>query len=210
MIIADVYSHLNGEEFLLVRRKAAYREIREVVSAINVDACRTKISRERTMSGKRLISPKELNAQFKTHFRARDWLEQTYRYYLATDRRLLEQVVSLPFEQQRVRLLELGASDPLWSKKQTDFVKDGIAVEVQFGKYAFVAYDLFVKHLLFYSGSVIDVGVEILPVKGMLRDVRGGRSMSTGIAYFECEVYNLLRHGRGSPPVPLVILGVAP
>lgn len=35
------------------------------------------------------------------------------------------------------------------------FAKGNIAIGVQFGKYAFVAYDLFVKHLLFYSGGVI-------------------------------------------------------
>ena len=48
-----------------------------------------------------------------------------------------------------------------------DFVKDKIAVEVQFGKYAFVAYDLFVKHILFYSGGVTNLGIEILPTKTM-------------------------------------------
>lgn len=43
------------------------------------------------------------------------------------------------------------------SYNQTDFVKDRVAVEVQFGKYAFVAHDLFVKHLSFYASDVIDV-----------------------------------------------------
>jgi len=89
-------------------------------------------------------------------------------------------------------------------------VKDQIAIEVQFGKYAFVAYDLFVKHVLFYSGSVINVGIEILPMKEMQQNTVGARSMSSGIAYFEGEVYNVLRHGRGNPPVPLVIMGIAP
>ena len=74
----------------------------------------------------------------------------------------------------------------------------------QFGKYAFVAYDLFVKHLLFYSGGVINVGIEILPMKSMQSQ------MSTGIAYYEGEVYNILRHGRNNPPVPLLIIGVVP
>ena len=37
------------------------------------------------------------------------------------------------------------------SYNQTDFVKERVAVEVQFGKYAFVAHDLFVKHLSFYK-----------------------------------------------------------
>ena len=89
-------------------------------------------------------------------------------------------------------------------KEQTDFVKKRIAIEVQFGKYAFVAYDLFVKHLLFYSGDVINVGIEILPMKSMQS------KMSSGVAYYEGEVYNILRHGRNNPPVPLLIIGIAP
>jgi len=96
------------------------------------------------------------------------------------------------------------------SYKQTDFLKQAIAVEVQFGKYAFVAYDVFVKHVLFYTGRVINVGIEILPMKAMTTDPDGGRRMSTGIAYYEGEVYNILRSGRSNPPVPLWIVGVEP
>ena len=40
-----------------------------------------------------------------------------------------------------------GEKEPIYSYNQTDFVKEKIAVEVQFGKYAFVAYDMFVKHI---------------------------------------------------------------
>lgn len=90
------------------------------------------------------------------------------------------------------------------SYNQTDFVKDRIAVEVQFGKYSFVAYDLFVKHMAFYIGDLIDVGVEILAMKELQSD------MSSGPAYYEGELYNLIREGRGVPAVPLVIVGVAP
>lgn len=57
---------------------------------------------------------------------------------------------------------------------------------------------------LFYSGGVINVGIEILPTKLMQSQ------MSSGIAYFEGEVYNVMRQGRTSPPVPLLILGVEP
>ena len=82
-------------------------------------------------------------------------------------------------------------------------MKDRIAIEVQFGKYAFVAYDLFVKHMAFYVGDMIDVGVEILPMKSLQAQ------MSSGIGYYEGELYNLIRQGRGVPAVPLVLLGVA-
>jgi hypothetical protein len=72
------------------------------------------------------------------------------------------------------------------------------------GKYSFVAYDLFVKHMAFYVGDVIDVGVEILPMKAM------SAQMSSGISYYEGELYNVIRQGRGVPAVPLVLIGVAP
>ena len=75
---------------------------------------------------------------------------------------------------------------------------------MQFGKYSFVAYDLFVKHMAFYVGDLIDVGVEILPVKELQQE------MSSGIAYYEGELYNLIRQGRGVPAVPLVLVGLAP
>lgn len=97
-----------------------------------------------------------------------------------------------------------GEINPIRSYKQTDFVKDKIAVEVQFGKYAFVAFDLFVKHMLFYSGGVINLGIEILPTKNMQNH------MSSGVAYYEGEVYNVMRQGRNNPPVPLLILGIEP
>jgi hypothetical protein len=32
--------------------------------------------------------------------------------------------------------------------------------------------------------------------------------MSLGVAYYEGKLYNLLRQGRGSPAVPLVLIGV--
>jgi hypothetical protein len=110
----------------------------------------------------------------------------------------------LSVKEQKKFLLKNGETNPIYSYNQTDFVKDKIAVEVQFGKYSFVAYDLFVKHMLFYSGGVINLGIEILPTKTMQSQ------MSSGIAYYEGEVYNVMRQGRNSPPVPLLILGIEP
>jgi hypothetical protein len=90
---------------------------------------------------------------------------------------------------------------PHWESR---FEKDRVALEVQFGKYAFVAYDLFVKHLAFYVRDEIDVGIEILPMKSLQHH------MSSGPAYYEGELYNVIRNGRGVPAVPLVMIGIAP
>lgn len=204
MEIIEKYSHLNGEEYLIVHHKKVYREIADVIQSVDANKFRTKVSKEKTMKGKLLYNPEELNEQFKRLFKRRRWMDVRYSYYVTTDYAVMQELITLPLEKQKEYLISKGISSPIYSYKQTDFVKENIAIEVQFGKYAFVAYDLFVKHLLFYSGGLINVGIEILPMKSMQSQ------MSTGIAYYEGEVYNVLRHGRNNPPVPLLIIGVAP
>lgn len=107
----------------------------------------------------------------------------------------------MPAEQQKKEIEQAGRT-PIYSYNQTDFVKGRVAIEIQFGKYSFVAYDLFVKHLAFYVGDQIDVGIEILPMKSLQAE------MSSGVSYYECELYNVIRQGRSVPPVPLVLIGI--
>ena len=57
---------------------------------------------------------------------------------------------------------------------------------------------------MYLIGDIIDVGVEILPTKELQSH------MSSGPSYYERELYNLIREGRGVPAVPLVLIGVAP
>ncbi len=202
MKIAQKYSHLNGEEYLLVHHRQQYDEIIQIIESIDAKKYLTKESQEKTMFGKMLFNPGELNSEFKKKFQEKGWFEKRYKYYISTDRNKIPRLLELDLEDQKKYLIENGEKSPIFSYKQTDFVKNEIAVEVQFGKYAFVAFDLFVKHLLFYSGGLINIGIEILPTKLMQS------GMSSGVAYFEGEVYNLLRHGRSNPPVPLLILGI--
>ncbi|HOW30514.1 MAG TPA: BglII/BstYI family type II restriction endonuclease [Bacteroidales bacterium] len=204
MKIVQKYSHLNGEEYLIVHHQMLYNEIESVIHAIDASQFLIKQSKEKTMQGKMLYSPIALNKEFAKEFNLLNWRETRYRYYITTDQKLLPELITLPYNKQKDFLKGNGISEPISSYKQTDFVKDQIAVEIQFGKYAFVAFDLFVKHLLFYSGGVINLGIEVLPTKKMQSE------MSSGVAYYEGEVYNVLRHGRNNPPVPLLILGIEP
>lgn len=204
MKISQKYSHLNGEEYLIVHHNDLYEEIKSVIASIDAELLRTKISKEIRMGGANLYSPIELNKSFSQEFFKRNWAESRYNYYITLDRELMEKSILMNANAQKKFLIENGEKEPIYSYNQTDFVKNKIAVEVQFGKYAFVAYDLFVKHMLFYSGGVINLGVEILPTKKMQLQ------MSSGIAYYEGEVYNVMRQGRNNPPVPLLILGIEP
>ena len=195
---------MNGEEYLLVHHKKTYAEIRRVIASVDAEKHRTKRSKEKRKQMRMLYSPEDLNSTFKEELSKLGWRGKTYSYYVTTDRDLLERISLLSLEEQREILTQHGTQEPIRSYKQTDFVKDQLAIEVQFGKYSFVAYDLFVKHMLFYSGRIINLGIEILPTKAMQEE------MSSGIAYFEGEVFNVLRQGRSSPPVPLLILGIEP
>ena len=204
MKIAQKYSHLNGEEYLIVHHKKLYREITDVITSINADDFKTKISSEKTKMGNSLYSLVELNKVLDEKFSQTGWGESRYSYYMTLNRKLMEESLLMSSKEQKEFLIQHGENNPIFSYNQTDFVKDKIAVEVQFGKYSFVAYDLFVKHMLFYSGGKINLGIEVLATKKMQSQ------MSSGVAYFEGEVYNVMRQGRNSPPVPLLILGVEP
>ena len=191
MQIGARYSHLNGEEYLLVHRKTLWKEVLAVISDVDASACQTKISNEKTMLGRLLYSPEDMNEAFKEGFEARGWKQRRNTFWVTADEKLMRGVYSLATEDQKRAIKEAG-HEPIMSYNQTDFVKDRVAVEVQFGKYAFVAHDLFVKHLSFYVSDLIDVGIEILPMKKLERE------MSSGVPYYERDLVNVLRQ----PPAP--------
>jgi hypothetical protein len=201
MKIAETYSHLNGLEFLLVHKPFLWKEIQDVISAIDAEKCRTKISKEKTMKGEILFSPIDMNNAFKKLLRLNAWEENRVSYWITRNEKLIRKTLMMPPEEQK-KEIEAAGEKPIFSYNQTDFVKDRVAIEVQFGKYAFVAYDLFVKHLAFYVGDRIDAGVEILPMKSLQS------RMSSGVAYYEGEFYNIVRQGRGVPAVPLILIGI--
>lgn len=203
MKIVKFYSHLNGYEHLIVHQEGLWTEINEVVAAVDASQCRTKVSREKTMMGRMLYDPAALNRRFKTELEARGWRESRTDYYVTEDDKLIRQTLNLPKNEQRRQIEEAGLP-AIYSYNQTDFVKNRIEIEVQFGKYFSVAYDFFVKHMAFFIGDKIDVGIEILPMKDLQRE------MSSGVPYYEGELYNLLRQGRSTPAVPLIVIGITP
>jgi hypothetical protein len=194
---------LNGLEFLKVHQPALWHEITQVIGGVDAARCRTKISKESRTLGDLLYSPIDMNKAMDHAFRALGWAETRTNYWVTSDTHLIRKTMHMPASQQKLEIEAAGLT-PIFSYNQTDCVKNRVAVEVQFGKYAFVAYDLFVKHMAFYVGDIIDVGIEILPMKELQA------LMSSGVAYYEGELYNLIREGRGVPAVPLVLIGVAP
>lgn len=155
------------------------------------------------MKGKMLYSPIDMNRAIGSRFAEYGWRESRTAYWVTSDADLIRRTMTMSPEEQKDIIVKSGR-EPIYSYNQTDYVKKRVAVEVQFGKYAFVAFDIFVKHMAFFVGDQIDVGVEILPMKELQAE------MSSGPGYYEGALYNLLRQGRSTPAVPLVLLGVAP
>jgi len=203
MKIIETYSHLNGLEFLLVHQRKLWKEIQKVIASVDAETCKTKVSKEKTKVGKLLYSPIDMNASFKKLLVELGWEESRVSYWVTKNEKLIRKTLALAPDEQK-KAIEASGEIPIFSYNQTDYVKDRMAIEVQFGKYAFVAYDLFVKHLAFYIGDQIDVGIEILPMKSLQLQ------MSSGVPYYEGELYNVIRQGRGVPAVPLVIVGIMP
>jgi len=203
MRIVQRYSHLNGFEYLMYHRPAIWEELETIVATVDAESCRTKISAETRKAGQTLYSPVDLNKAFKRLFTDYGWHDRQVINWLAEDTEILRKILTLPPEQQKETIEKQGL-DPIRTYNQTDFVKDRVAVEVQFGKYAFVAHDLFVKHMSFFIADDIDVGIEIVPMKSLERE------MSSGVPYYERDLFNLMRQGRGIPAVPIILVGVAP
>ncbi|MFB3812870.1 MAG: BglII/BstYI family type II restriction endonuclease [Terriglobales bacterium] len=203
MRIEKIHSHLNGHEWILVHQPEVWSEIQQVIRNVDAAKCRTKISKEKTKKGEVLYSPIELNARFKSELETRDWKQEITRYWVTDDWNLIRETVPLSPDEQKQRI-EAERHRAIKSYNQTDFVKNRVAIEIQFGKYSFIPYDLFVKHMAFYVGDKIDVGVEILPMKVMQEQ------MSSGIGYYEGTLYDIARQGRGVPAVPLVLIGIVP
>lgn len=203
MKIAEYYSHLNGYEWLMYKKPQLFSEIKEVINSIDPSVHKTKKSEEKTMKGRMLYNPSSINSFMKEQFNDLGWNKQQYYYWLTDDVDLIRTTLSYKGKDQR-RIIEEAGNEAIRSYNEIDFIKDRVAIEVQFGKYSFIAYDLFVKHMSFFIGDEIDLGIEILPMKEMQKE------MSSGPGYYEKALYDLVRQGRGVPAVPLILIGIVP
>jgi hypothetical protein len=176
MDIVYEYSHLGGSEILKVRYPEYEKEIYNVIAEVKAE--RTKVSKEKTMIGKMLYSPKDMNNHFREAFNSRGYNEIRDTY-----------TITIPGSDVEIK----GAF------KQIDFVKEKVLVEVQFGKYAFMFYDM-AKFQYFFNENKADVGVEIVPCHALQK------GMSTGVSYGEQLIYDIERLKRHFPAVPVKVI----
>ena len=203
MQIEHEYSHLNGKEWLLYHHANLWGEIIDSIRSTDASKCLTKVSNEKTMKGQIKYSPQDMNKRLKKELEVRGWSEKRKYYFVTGSPEVTRYIVFKKPEEQK-KIIEDSGATPILSYHQTDYVKSRVAVEVQFGKYAFIEFDLFAKHLGFYLGNDIDLGVEIVPALSLQA------MMSSGPGYFERTLTHVLRQGRASPSVPFIMLGITP
>ncbi|MBI5903000.1 MAG: hypothetical protein HZB84_05915 [Deltaproteobacteria bacterium] len=91
MKICEKYSHLNGLEFLLVHKPELWKEIKAVIASVDAEKCKTKVSKEKTMMGKILYSPIDINNSFKKPLHKKGWEESRVSYWVTKNEKLIRE-----------------------------------------------------------------------------------------------------------------------
>jgi hypothetical protein len=180
MQIVAQYSFKDGAEFIRKHHASELAEIKEIISLVKATHLKTKVSKEKTMPGKMLYSPIELNREFKKLFEERGW---------KTKRIKVKTFVS-----------ETGKTHSGF--REIDAVKNKLGVEVQLGKYAFMVYNVSAKMTIFSKQGIIDSGVETVPMLSLANE------MSSGVSYFEQMKTDLEYRGKSNIDIPVLILGI--
>lgn len=187
MKIVGVYSFNDGKGFIEKNHRLLLQEVEFVVNKVDASKHLTKTSKEKTKPGKILYNPITMNREFRKEFYALDW--ETVRvkcdyptgYYIDS------------YENKRSFR---GAF------REMDYIKNKLGIEVQFGKYSFMVYNVAAKMTIFHNLGYINSGIEIVPVKEL------ASNMSSGVSYFEQFVWDLESRGVSNIDIPVLVLGV--
>jgi hypothetical protein len=176
MKIAKIFSHRNGLDILESPKFGdAYREFMGVLC--NLPAYRA--AKTKKTSPAHIIAPGAMN----------HWLDN-------------ELCVKRDWDWHPL-VIDADPADPsLKSQLRSDFRKDRIEVEVQFGNVARYAYDVY-KMAISLALQNADVGIVVVCTKRFAA-ITGGN-----IAYFERAVREL-EHSRLTLIVPLIVVGIEP
>ena len=184
MRVVDTYSFANGEKKIMEEHQAELNDVVEAIRRVDAAACRTKISRERTMTGRELYAPKVINRAI-----LEDNLYQLPRPWNTPDR-VLELVY--PVVGGGIRKVTFT----------TDGVKNKVGLEIQLGKYAFNEYDICAKLPVFRKHRRIECAIQVLPMNSFVRQ------MSTGPGWLERTSTILENRGFCDLDVPMLLLGI--
>jgi hypothetical protein len=173
MYIVKVLSYLGAWNSFKENYPAHYEELVKVIETVQPEY--SKPSVEKSLAGKMLVSPLELSRQFRMLLSENGWNEQRIR---------------------------VGGQASL-GYSSIDAVKAKLAVDYQFGKYAFVESDIFVKFPIFIRAGMVDFGIIIMSTKSL------AFKMSSGVSNFEMIENRFVQISDQLPNYPFVIIGIS-
>jgi len=182
MKIVNTYSFKNGENFIKEKHPIEFADVLKSIEMLDATSCLTKESREKTMKGKLLFSPRDMNDFIKTLLHKKDWTRK------ANGKKKKYSEPRHAFGHGRFR--------------EMDGIKNRVGLEIQFGKYAFMGYDIFSKMIIFKNLGYIECGIEIVPGQELVRQ------MSTGVSSFEQLLVDLDNRGESNIDIPVLVLGI--
>jgi hypothetical protein len=182
MFIAEMYSHKNGEAFINERYSAEFQEIKDAIANIDAIASLSKKSDEKTKASL-LFSPVTLNEYLKKYLCELGWTEKVPGS-------------GKGFREPRI---SMGAGGEF---REMDGIKNKVGLEIQFGKYAFMAYDILSKMPIFHKRGLIECGIELVAMPSIVKN------MSTGVSSFTQIVSELKERGHADLDIPTLIIGI--
>ena len=166
----------DGQEILEKENLDRLAEVLEAIKQVDLEKCREPGKSGKpgksSKSGKPLYSPKAMAEQILDFLYSRGWSKPKIMF---------------------------GQPDNFI---EGDGIKNGVGLELQFGKYSFLGWDSLRKMSLFAGSGVYRYGIEIAPMASLRR------RMAKGVGSFEQVTERLQKTGNPKLEIPVVVLGI--
>lgn len=182
MKIVSTHSFKDGEKFIKTRHPNELGDVLDAIKSLDAITCLTKESAEKTMKGRLLFSPRDMNETLKINLHKKGWTEKSAG--------------------KRKKYVEPRHTFGGGRFREMDGIKNRVGLEIQFGKYAFMGYDIFSKMIIFKNLGYIECGIEIVPARELVRQ------MSTGVSSFDQLLVDLENRGESNIDIPVYIIGI--
>lgn len=182
MKVVNTYSLKDGEKFVKSKHAKELAEVLKAIEYLDAITCLTKESKEKTMKGKLLFSPRDMNDALKTALHGKGWTEKA--------------------EGKKKKYVEPRHAFGGGRFREMDGLKNKVGLEIQFGKYAFMGYDIFSKMIIFKNLGYIECGIEVVPGNELVRE------MSTGVSSFEQLLVDFEHRGESNIDIPVYVIGI--
>lgn len=197
MLIGEYYSHKNGKAFIESNHKNELDEIEAAIAQVNAANVLTKKSEEKTKPSL-LFSPTAMNHQIKNFLCPMGWTTLH-----AEGKKGFKEPKLYWNESKGDFENELGIkSSGSREFREMDGLKNKVGLEIQFGKYAFMGYDIFSKMPIFAKRGLIVCGIEVVVMHSLIPH------MSTGVSSFSQITMDMKARGVADLDIPTLVIGI--